>query len=455
MSTGSARSLQAVAIELPHRFQPGDDVAGLIAAACQECSWPDGSTGLRAGDVIVATSKIIAKAEGRVLHAQSREDAITAETVREVASRQTPRGVTRIVQTHHGLVLAAAGVDASNTDPGTIVLLPVDPDESARALAAQLRATTGFDVGVLITDTMGRPWRLGVTDVAIGAAGVTVLMDLVGQPDGFGRPLDMTIIAVADEIASAADLVKGKSANCPVAVVRGVDWARSSHEDSAGARSVIRPLEEDLFWLGTREAITVGRQSAATTRRTVRSFTDEAVPVDLVHRAIGAAITAPAPHHSEPWRFLILPKGERRTHLLDRMRDAWITDLQATPGIDDASIARRVARGDLLRSAPLIVLPFVDLVAGAHDYPDEARRAAERDMFMVSGGAAVQALLEHLAADGLGAAWISSTMFCAPVVRAHLGLASGLQPLGAIAVGWPARDPEPRGDRRVDDVILP
>lgn len=446
--------LQALAVPLEHRFHPGDDLAMMVAHGCRTATWPDGSIGLREGDVVVVTSKIVAKAEGRVVRSASREEAITAETVREVASRITPRGRTRIVQTRHGLILAAAGVDASNTDEGTVVLLPLDPDASARSLRDAIRAHIGVEVGVLVTDTMGRPWRLGVTDVAIGAAGIRVLDDLVGTLDGFGRELDMTIIALADEIAAAADLVKGKASNTPVAIVRGLSWACTGDAES-GAQAIIRPADEDLFSLGTAEAIALGRRTAAEGRRTVRSFTGEPVPADLVHQAIAAAITAPAPHHSQPWRFMVLDGGDRRSELLDAMREAWIDDLRATPGIDETSIERRVARGDLLRTAPLVIFPFVDLDAGAHHYPDDARTRAERDMFMVSGGAAVQALLEHLAARGLGAAWISSTMFCAPVVRRCLGLSDGMQPLGAIAVGWPAQDPSPRPPRAVDDVLLP
>ena len=175
----------------------GSDLAALIADAA-----PD----LRDGDILVVTSKIVSKAEGRVM-AASREQAIEAETARVVARR----GATTIAQTRHGLVLAAAGVDESNTAPGTVVLLPEDPDESARRLRKALHARTGRTVGVVITDTMGRPWRAGQTDNAIGAAGVTPVRDYRGEADTFGNILEVTVAAVADEIAAAADLVKGKS----------------------------------------------------------------------------------------------------------------------------------------------------------------------------------------------------------------------------------------------------
>ena len=173
----------------------GDDVARLIADA----ALAEGGPGLRAGDILVVTSKVVSKAEGRVVSA-TREDAIAAETVRVVARR----GQTTIAQTRQGFVLAAAGVDESNTAPGTVVLLPEDPDESARRLRKALRARLGVAVGVIVTDTMGRPWRAGQTDTAIGAAGVLPLRDHRGEPDTFGNTLEVTVAAVADEIAAAA-----------------------------------------------------------------------------------------------------------------------------------------------------------------------------------------------------------------------------------------------------------
>lgn len=215
------------------------------------------------GDILVVTSKVVSKAEGRIVAADDREDAITAETVRVVATRPTPTGhVTRIVQNRLGIVSAAAGVDASNTPEGTILLLPVDPDASARALAAGLRASLGVEVGVLISDTLGRAWREGQTDHAIGAGGVQVFEDLRGGTDAEGRSLMVTMPCVADELAAAADLVKGKTARLPVAVVRGrADLVGPL--DLPGARSIVRPLERDMFRLGADEAYAEGFAAGA------------------------------------------------------------------------------------------------------------------------------------------------------------------------------------------------
>lgn len=413
---------------------PGDDVARLIAGA----ALADGGPGLRDGDILVVTSKVISKAEGRVV-TSSREDAIAAETLRVVARR----GPTTIAQTRHGFVLAAAGVDASNTAPGTVVLLPEDPDESARRLRKTLRARQGVTVGVLVTDTMGRPWRAGQVDTAIGAAGVLPLRDHRGQLDTFGNVLEVTVAAVADEIAAAAELVKGKALQIPVAIVRGLS-ALVTESDGPGARALVRPASEDMFRLGAADVLPA--------RRTVRSFTAEPVDIAAVERAISAAVTAPAPHHSEPWRFVIVSSGPARAALLDAMLEAWIADLRGD-GFTDEQIARRTRRGLPLRDAPLIVVPCLEASA-AHAYPDDRRSRAEQDMFTVSMGAAVQNLLVALAVENLGSAWISSALFCQDVAAKALDLPDGWLPMGAIAVGHPSAPPPPRPPRDPEKFIL-
>lgn len=229
----------------------GTDLAAVLTPILAGLTWPDGSEGIRGDDVVVVASKIVAKAEGRLAPARDREALIDAESVREVARRTNPDGsVLRIVETHHGLVLAAAGIDASNVPNGTVLLLPKDPDESARQIRRGLNARLGVRPGVLVTDTVGRPWRRGIADIAIGVAGLHPIADLRGTDDSHGRELQATVVAVADEIAAAADLVKGKVGGRPIAVVRG-SGATITPDDGPGARVVVRSPEEDMFRTGT------------------------------------------------------------------------------------------------------------------------------------------------------------------------------------------------------------
>ena len=411
----------------------GDDLAALIADAAAA------GPGLQDGDILVVTSKIISKAEDRVIRGD-RDSAIAAETVRVVARR----GPTTISQTRHGLVMAAAGVDESNTEPGTLVLLPVDPDASAEALRKDIGERAGARVGVIITDTMGRPWRAGQTDTAIGAAGVVPLRDHRGQTDTFGSLLEVTVAAVADEIAAAADLIKQKTTGVPVAIVRGLPDLVT---DAAGpgAAAIIRPAEDDMFRLGAADVVTA--------RRTIRDFTQAPVSSAAVRRAIAAAITAPAPHHTTPWRFAVLESADTRTRLLDDMLAAWTADLTAD-GFTAGQIARRVRRGDPLRNAPLIIVPCLAADA-AHTYPDARRNASEHAMFVVAMGAAIENLLVALAVEGLGSCWISSTLFCRDVTVQSLGLPADWEPMGAIGVGHPAAAAPDRPARDPASFILP
>lgn len=222
----------------------GDDLAAIISAAV--AADPEGP--LREGDIVVVTSKVVSKAAGLRRAATDRDVIVDTESVVTVARR----GPVRIARTRHGLTLAAAGVDNSNVTPGEVLVLPADPDAVAEDLRAQLSTAAGGPVGVIVSDTAGRAWRLGQTDLAIGAAGVAVLDDYAGRDDPYGNELRVTARAVADELAAAADLVKEKVAGRPVAVIRGLAGLVVA---DTGATAMIRPAAEDMFAYGTREAV--------------------------------------------------------------------------------------------------------------------------------------------------------------------------------------------------------
>ncbi|MTD55013.1 coenzyme F420-0:L-glutamate ligase [Amycolatopsis pithecellobii] len=426
MSEHSVDRLEILPVAGLPEFRPGDDLTGAIANAAP---W------LRSGDVVVVTSKVVSKIEGMLIRVPSdpeERDAVRREWVEKEAVRIIARfGRTLVTQNRIGVVQAASGVDGSNVDKGEIALLPTDPDASALALRNGLRERLGVEVAVVVTDTMGRAWRVGQTDAAIGSSGLKVLHSYEGEVDGQGNELQVTEIAVADEVAAAADLVKGKLKATPVAVVRGLSLV----DDGSTARKLVRPVEEDMFRLGVAEAIAQGRREAVLVRRSVREFTDEPVDPVLLRRSIAAALTAPAPHHTKPVRFVWLRDRGLRTKLLEAMRESWLADLRAD-GFTDEQLAKRVSRGEILFNAPEVVLPFL-VPEGAHTYPDARRNDCERTMFTVAGGAAVQGLLVALAAEELGSCWIGSTIFAADVVREVLGLETNWQPLGAVAIGHP------------------
>jgi coenzyme F420-0:L-glutamate ligase / coenzyme F420-1:gamma-L-glutamate ligase len=428
-------------------FRPGDDLIGALATAAP---W------LADGDVVVVTSKVVSKVEGRLITVPVdplARDAARRKLIADEARRVLARhGRTLITENAFGVVQAAAGVDSSNVDPDAIALLPVDPDASAARLRAGLATELGVDVAVVITDTMGRAWRVGQTDTAIGAAGLSVLRRYIGTVDRQGNALVSTEIAIADEIAGAADLVKGKLAAVPVAVLRGL----SNSDDGSTAANLIRPLAEDLFWLGTDEAIeqgrAAGRSEAVLLRRSVRSFRPDPVDPEVLRRAVGVALRAPAPHHTRPVRFIWLADRERRRRLLDAMADAWRADLHGD-GLAEDHIERRIRRGTLLYEAPEVLVP-VAVPDGAHSYPDARRQAAEEAMFTVAAGAAVQGLLVALAVEGLGSCWVGSTLFCPDLVRTELSLPPDWRPLGAIAVGHPLEPLQPRAPGDPDEGLV-
>ncbi len=241
MPLADVGGLRIFAVTGVGEVRPGDELSEVLAAAFNG----PGET-VADGDVVVVTQKVVSKAEGRLVAVdpadpQAKTRLAEAESVRVLRRRED----LLITETAHGFVCANAGVDLSNVDPGTAALLPLDPDRSARRLRTGLRRLLGVDVAVVISDTFGRAWRIGLTDVAIGCAGIAAVVDLRGTPDGTGRELVATEVCVADELAGAAELVMGKATGIPAAVVRGVPpaWLR----EGSVAAEVVRRAEEDLF----------------------------------------------------------------------------------------------------------------------------------------------------------------------------------------------------------------
>jgi coenzyme F420-0:L-glutamate ligase / coenzyme F420-1:gamma-L-glutamate ligase len=402
----------------------GDDLVEVLSAALR-------GAGVRTGDVVAVTQKIVSKAEGRVVSEADGDRAawVERESVRVVARRED----VVISQTRHGFVCANAGVDASNVEPGLLTLLPEDPDGSAERLRAGLAEALGVDVAVVITDTFGRAWRRGVVNVAIGCAGLPSLVDLRGTVDHTGRVLEATIVALADEVAAASGLVMGKAARIPVAIVRGVERSEAPETQAA---DLVRPPEEDLF----RESPLL----SISARRTIRSFGAGDVPVDVVAEAVRAACTAPSPHHSRPWRFTALTSAPARRALLAALADAWRRDL-SRDGVPAERIERRIARSDaILGAAPVLIVPSVTF-GPSQAYADRERSHAEREMFLLSAGAAIQNLLLALHAQGYASAWLASTLFCQEEARSVVGMGDEWFALGTVAVGpMPGGALEPR-----------
>lgn len=348
-------------------IRPGDDLAALLEAPLRATA--------RDGDIVAVTQKIVSKAEGRLARAADRDAVVAAETVGVVARRAE----LVITRTRHGLVCANAGVDASNLEDGLLSLLPEDPDASAAGLRGAWEASLGLNLAVVITDTFGRPWREGVVNVAIGCAGMPAIADLRGRPDDHGRTMDVTVVALADEVAAASGLVMTKVSRVPAAVVRGVD--RAGAPDGV-AHDLVRAPFDDLFRESPLQALH--------TRADILAFGPDPVPRPLVEEAVRAALTSV----SDPFLFVAIdtPAAHRR--------------LSAVHGV----------RPD----APTTILPFV----------------TEAGTRTLDVGRAIQTLLAALHAQGLASAWTPLPAEAAEPVREALELAGAWTPAGLISAGW-------------------
>jgi coenzyme F420-0:L-glutamate ligase/coenzyme F420-1:gamma-L-glutamate ligase len=405
-----APGVEVFAVEGLPEVRPGDDLVAVLAPTLA-------SAEVRDGDVVVVTSKIVSKAEGRLVADGDRAATIEAETARVVARRDD----LVIAETAHGFVCANAGVDASNVDAGWLALLPADPDASARALRKGLSSSLGTNVAVVITDTFGRAWRTGVVNVAIGCDGLPPVVDLRGRTDDRGATLMATEVALADEVAAASGLVMAKDARVPAAVVRGVD--RLGGVDGT-ARDLVRPAQEDLFRASPLQALLDLRPAGA--------FGTGDVPADALERAIAAASSVATPQYMGPWRFTVLRS--------DAARWAYLA-ATATRGEDEA-----------LGTAPVLILPWLSPM---QLNPAQEPATAGRDALLLSAGASIQTLLLALSAHGLASSWIPPSIGSSNDARAALGIGDEWLALGTVACGPMAMDaPAPREAPEVSKIDL-
>lgn len=422
-----------------------DTTHDLVAEIVTAAGW------IENGDVIVITSKVISKTEGRMVDAPTEPDEREAlrrklvddETVRIVACRDQ----TLITANRNGLVQAAAGVDGSNVRTDQIALLPLDPDASAKRLRSEFADRFRLSVAVIVTDTMGRAWRTGQTDVAIGAAGIAVKCAYEGVNDSYGNTLWVTDIAIADEIAAAADLVKGKLGGVPVAVVRGM----MPVDDGSNARALIRDLDKDLFRLGVQEAFEQGRSDAILSRHQKRSFTHGSVEPELIRSAFAEALRGPAPHPVYGIRFLWIRDTDLRKTLRDAMDAARCRDLTAYDETGEAVAEDEVRLQSLCEATelviPILVPTYRHKRSGDHRGNDTAGRAS-------AGEIAAANLSMALSMRGIGSYWVTPTTSDADAVVHVLQLPETWQPLGAIAIGLVAEDPGPQDQTSIEGLVI-
>jgi coenzyme F420-0:L-glutamate ligase/coenzyme F420-1:gamma-L-glutamate ligase len=397
-------SVEVLPVEGLPEVRPGDDLAALLAV-------PVGTLEPRTGDILAVTQKVVSKAEGRVV--PEGEGGRSAWVEREATRIVARRGDLTIAETAHGFVCANAGVDASNVEAGFLTLLPKDPDASAGRIRADLERLLGVGLGVVVTDTFGRPWRRGVVNVAIGCAGVPALLDLRGSADHHGRRLEATVVAVADEIAAASGLAMAKAARVPAALIRGLDLGGAA----GTARELVRPPEEDLFRESPLQSILA--------RRDAPGFGPGRVPREALEEAVRAACAAPFEGREAPWLFVVATSTTARRRLASA-----------------AAASGDVAGLEAVATAPVQVVAFAPAATAGEEPSGE---------LLLASGMAVENLMLALHAHGLASRWLPAAGREGSI-RAALGIEGGWLPTGVVVVGRTAAaagSRPPRGLPRV------
>jgi coenzyme F420-0:L-glutamate ligase / coenzyme F420-1:gamma-L-glutamate ligase len=437
----------------------GDDLVEIILAGLARSG-----ERLCDGDILVLAQKIVSKAQGRLFPLAAIKPTQRAEQLaREV--RKDPRLVELILQesteiirqrpdllivAHRlGFIMANAGIDLSNVEHGetdeTALLLPVDPDKTCAQLRSALLDRTRADVGVIINDSHGRAFRNGTVGVAIGASGVTTVADLRGRPDLYGRRLQHTQVASADEIASAASLVMGQANEArPIVLARGID----SLDCNGTAASLVRPKNLDVF----RDPQSSNAYELLIRRRSIRRYQSETPSDAAIERILWAATCAPSAHNSQPWRFVVLRERAAKERLAREMGARLRSDRMLDkddPGAIEADIARSHAR---ITEAPVAILVCLTM-ENTDVYPDQARHRAEHQMAVQSTAMAIQNLQIAATSMGLGANIMCAPLFCQDTVRNACGLPSNWEPQALVTVGYPANAGKPFSRRELASVV--
>jgi coenzyme F420-0:L-glutamate ligase/coenzyme F420-1:gamma-L-glutamate ligase len=457
--TVAARFIALAGVPL---IKPGDDLATIILAALAASGEK-----LCDGDALILAQKIVSKAQARSVQLGSvvpsqRADQLARQVnkdprlveliLRESTEVVRHRRDVLIVAHRLGFIIANAGIDFSNVEQGlgddTALLLPLDPDGTSAELRTTLFERTGADVAIVINDSHGRAFRNGTVGAAIGACGLPALTDLRGQGDLYGRRLQSSEVALADEIAAAASLLMGQAGEGrPIVLARGVPM---SHRNGSAAE-LVRERKIDLFRVSP-----ISRSEAAQElllrRRSIRRYTSEPVAAAVLEKLLRAATCAPSAHNSQPWRFAVMqtpgPKerlaramGERLR--ADRSRDGDRVDLI------ESDIARSFAR---ITGAPVVVVVCLTM-EDTDAYPDERRRSAERQMAVQSTAMAMQNLQLAASVAGLGASIMCAPLFCPDKVRDVCELPRQWEPQGLVTIGYPANAGKPFTRRPLEDVV--
>jgi coenzyme F420-0:L-glutamate ligase / coenzyme F420-1:gamma-L-glutamate ligase len=455
----NSTAAQLVALAGVPLVEPGDDLADIILAALAASGEKLGD-----GDILVLAQKIVSKAQGRFVPLASvvpsrraqqlaqevNKDARLVELIlRESTEVVRHRSDVLIVAHRLGFVMANAGIDFSNVDQGpddrVALLLPQSPDETCAQLRAAMFKLTSADVAVIINDSHGRAFRNGTVGVAIGVSGLQALADLRGLPDLYGRRLQVTEVALADEIASAASLLMGQADEArPIVLARGIP--RSGRSGSAA--DLVRARKMDLF----RDTQSDATNEVLLSRRSVRRYAPTPVSDEVVQRLLWAAICAPSAHNSQPWRFAVLRNPAAKERLAramgERLRADRTRDGDPSAAIE-GDIARSFAR---ITGAPLVVVVCLTMES-ADIYPDERRRRAEHQMAVQGTAMAIQNIQLAAHAAGLGSSIMCAPLFCPDIVCELCGIPVHWEPQALITAGYPANAGKPFRRRALEDLV--